>query len=298
MKHRRVIFVALIGFIGFVSGGWLLQTPNAPADNARQRARVFESVLKYVAEWYVDSIDTGQLYDMATEGMLDQLDDPYTSFLQQAGFEELSISTTGDYGGVGLRIDSRDSWIQVVAPIADTPGERAGLVSGDQIIEVEGQSTYGWSTDRAASLLRGEPGTDVKITVRRAGWADSLAFAITRAEIHVSSVEGQMLVEPTIGYLRLTNVSRQSTAEIHSSVVALRDEGAESIILDLRNNPGGLLEQGVALADLFLDRGDVVVETRGRARNATETYVAEQREEWPDMPLVVLVNGGTASKFR
>jgi carboxyl-terminal processing protease len=295
MKHRRIIFVALIGFIGFVSGGWLLQTPKAPAIDARQRARVFEAVLKYVAEWYVDSIETGQLYDMATEGMLAQLDDPYTSFLQQAGFEELSISTTGDYGGVGLRIDSRDGWIQVVAPIADTPGERAGLVSGDQIIEVEGQSTYGWSTDRAANLLRGEPGTDVKITVRRAGWADSLAFAITRAEIHVSSVEGQMLIVPAIGYLRLTNVSRQSTVEIRSSIIALRDEGAESIILDLRNNPGGLLEQGVALADLFLARGDVVVETRGRARNATETYVAEQREMWPGMPLVVLVNGGTAS---
>ena len=293
MKHRRVILVALVGLIGFVSGGWFFQGAN-DADT-RQRARVFEAVLRYVSEYYVDSVTTAELYDMATEGMLDQLQDPYTSFLRQAGFEELSISTTGVYGGVGLRIDSRDGWIQVVTPIADSPGERAGLVSGDQIIEVEGASTHGWSTPRAANVMRGEPGTQVSITVRRAGFADSLFFTLTRAEIHVNYVEGAMMAAPGIGYLHLTSVSRESPTELHEAITDLRAQGAESMILDLRTNPGGLLEASVALADFFLERGDVVVETRGRAKNASETFIARQREAWPDMPVVLLINGATAS---
>ncbi len=293
MKHRRIILVGLVGFIGFVSGGWFFQGTNE--QDSRQRARVFESVVKYVSEYYVDSVSTAQLYDMATEGMLRQLQDPYTSFLRQASFEDLSISTTGNYGGVGLRIDSRDGWIQIVTPIADSPGERAGLVSGDQIVEVEGASTRGWNTQRAANVLRGEPGTPVDITVRRAGFADSLHFTLTRAEIHVNYVEGVTMIRPKIGYLRLTSVSRESPTELREVIDELRADGAESIILDLRNNPGGLLEAGVSLADLFLDRGDVVVETRGRAENASETFVARRGEVWPDMPVVLLINGATAS---
>ncbi len=295
MKHRRPILIALLAFVGFLSGGWFFQGPNSQANNARQRARVFESVLRYVAEYYVDSIDTGQLYDMAIEGMLDQLQDPYTSFLRETSFEELSISTTGDYGGVGLRIDSRDGWIQVVSPIADSPAARAGLVSGDQIVEVEGQSTHGWTTQKAAHLLRGEPRTDVSITVRRAGFSDSLNFTITRGEIHVNSVEGIKMVAPKVGYLRLTTVSRQSTSEVLEAINELRSEGAQGIIFDLRFNPGGILEEGAALADLFLDQGQVIVETRGRGRGATVTYVAKSGQTWPDMPLVVLVNRATAS---
>ena len=295
MKHRRLMMVALLGFVGFISGGWFFQGSDSQANNARQRARIFESVLRYVSEYYVDTLDAAQLYDMAIEGMLDQLQDPYTSFLRQTGFEELSISTTGNYGGVGLRIDSRDGWIQVVAPIADSPGERAGLESGDQIIEVESQSTQGWSTRKAASLLRGEPGTNVAITVRRAGFADSLRFTLTRGEIHVNSVEGTKMVAPTVGYLHLTTVSRQSTSEVREAVSQLRSEGAKGIILDLRVNPGGILEEGVALADLFLERGQVIVNTKGRARGATATYVAEQGQAWPDLPIVVLVSRTTAS---
>ncbi len=227
MKHRRPILIALLGFVGFLSGGWFLQESDSQANDARQRARVFESVLRYVAEYYVDSLDAGQLYDMAIEGMLDQLQDPYTSFLRETSFEELSISTTGDYGGVGLRIDSRDGWIQVVSPIADSPAARAGLVSGDQIVRVEGQSTQGWSTPRAAHLLRGEPGTDVSITVRRAGFADSLSFTITRGKIHVNSVEGTKMVAPQVGYLHLTTVSRQSATEVLEEITQLRSQGAE-----------------------------------------------------------------------
>jgi carboxyl-terminal processing protease len=293
MKNRRFTVLGLIGVISFVSGAWLVQD-----DQQRELAekrRLFQQILSFVSEHYVDSINPSDLYDMAIDGMLRQLDDPYTSFLQTEPFEELTISTTGEYGGVGLRIDLRDGWVTVVAPLADTPAERAGLEAGDQLVEVEGKSTRGWDTQQTANVLRGEPGTETSITVVRAGFADSLHFRLTRAQIHVNSVEGSTLVAPEIGYLRLNTVSAESALELRRAISELRDNGANSLILDLRGNPGGVLEQGVALADLFLDPGDVVVETRGRAQDASRTYAAEHAEMWPDMPMVVLVNERTAS---
>ena len=294
MKYRNVTLLSLVAFVGFLSGGWFLQGANRSGDEY-QRARIFETALQAVARYYVDSIDAGDLYDLATEGMLRMLQDPYTGYLQQASYEELSISTTGDYGGLGMRIDSRDGWIQVVAPIADTPADRAGIASGDQIVEIEGQSTQGWSSNRAAQNMRGPAGTDVSLVVRRAGIRDSLRFTLTRAEIHVNSVEGQMLVTDDIGYLHLTTVSTESAEEVRNSIDQLRSDGARAIILDLRTNPGGIMDQGVALADLFLDRNDLVLETKGRSADANQKYVARIADQWPDMPLAVVVDGSTAS---
>lgn len=295
MKNRRTLLVALVAFISFVSGGWLIQQEGTADYSARQKARLFQQVLQYVAEYYVDSVDVAQLYDMAIDGMLDQLEDPYTSFLRRQEFGELSISTTGNYGGVGLRIDLRDGWVTVVQPIPDSPSERAGLVSGDQLVEINDRSTKGWSTDDAAEVLRGEPGTDAQVTVVRPGITDSLRFTLTRDQIHVSSVEGVMMLSPTVGYLTLTNVTQESSNEMREAIAQLRDDGARGMVLDLRNNPGGVLNQGVALADLFLERDDVIVETKGRAPGASEVYRASMSELWPDMPVVVLVNRLTAS---
>lgn len=295
MKYRRGALILLVTCISFLTGGWFLQRGQGENADVYQKARMFDQIVRYVAEFYVDSIGASDLYDMAIEGMFDQLGDPYTSFLRREAYGELSLSTTGNYGGVGLQIDSRDGWITVVTPIADSPAERAGLLSGDQIVEVEGRSTREWSTQQAANVLRGEPGTQVKIAVLRAGLSDSLRFTLTRDRIHVNSVEGAMLVAPSIGYLRLTTVSASSAAELKEAVAGLRDEGARALVLDLRNNPGGVLDQGVALADLFLDRRAVVVETRGRAPGASRTYRAEAGDNFPNMPIVVLVNEGTAS---
>jgi carboxyl-terminal processing protease len=295
MTYRRVVLTLLIGFISFLTGGWFLQGQSGEGRDVYQKARLFDQIVRYVAEYYVDSLEVNELYDMAIDGMFDQLGDPYTSFLGPEAFGELSLSTTGNYAGIGARIDSRDGWVTVVSPVADSPADRAGLEPGDQIVEVDGESTKGWNTQRAANLLRGEAGTPVKITVVRAGLPDPLYFTLTRARIHVSSMEGVMMVAPEIGYMRLTTVSSSSADELRDAVAEIREQGAKALILDLRNNPGGVLEQGVALADLFLDPTEVVVETRGRARGATRTYRAEDAEAWPSMPLVVLVNGGTAS---
>ena len=294
MKQRRIAFGITVVFVAFFSGGWLLQRPAAQRAGNGNKERLFEEIVAYVSQYYVDTLDTGDLYELAIEGMLERLD-PYTSYLRRESFEELSLSTTGNYGGVGVRIESRDGWITVVGPLPDTPGDRAGIVAGDLIIEVEGRSTKDWPTQQAADLMRGPPGTDVRLKIARAGIPEPLDFVITRARIHVNYVEGKINIAPGIGYLRLTSVSQTAAQELSEAIDDLRSQGARSLILDIRNNSGGIVQQGVAIADLFLERGQVVVDMKGRAPGESHTLATTRSERWPDLPLVVLVNRGTAS---
>jgi carboxyl-terminal processing protease len=295
MNRRNVVLFGVVGVASFVSGGWLLQRGGERAAGVYQKARLFESVVAYLAEYYVDSLDEARIYDLAIDGLLKELKDPYTAFLRPDDVEALSVSTTGNYGGLGIRIESSDGWIQVVSPLPETPAERAGIQAGDRIIEVEGESTHDWSQDKAVSRLRGEPGAPAHITIARPGVPDPIKFTIVRERIHVRSVEGAMLLSGHIGFVRLVQVSESSARELAEEVERLRQQGARALVLDLRNNPGGLLNEGVAVSDLFLDRGDVVVETRGRAPGASGVFRATHPQRWPDMPLVVLVNGNSAS---
>jgi carboxyl-terminal processing protease len=295
MNRRNVVLFSVVGLASFVSGGWLLQRGGERAANVYQKARIFESVVAYLSEYYVDSLDEGRIYDLAIDGLLKELKDPYTVFLRPDDVEALSVSTTGNYGGLGIRIEASDGWIQVVSPLPETPAERAGIQSGDRIVEVEGESTHDWPQDKAVSKLRGAPGDPAHITIARPGVPEPIKFTIVRERIHVRSVEGSQVLPGGIGYLRLVQVSESSARELGEEVDRLRQQGARSLVLDLRNNPGGLLNEGVAVSDLFLDRGDVVVETRGRAPGASGVFRATRAQRWPDMPLVVLVNGNSAS---
>lgn len=293
MGSKSFVTLGLTGFLAFVSGGWYFQSGNR--ESAYNRSRLFEDILSHVAEYYVDSISEAELYDMAIDGMLGQLNDPYTNFLRKDAYGSLSLSTTGDYAGIGIQIDSRDNWITVVTTFADTPGERVGLQPGDQIVQIDGESAEGWTTRQASSRMKGPAGTVVSIRVRRAGSTVALPFDITRAQVHVSSVEGAMILEDGIAYMRLTSVTDVAASELETELNQLILEGAKSLILDLRANPGGILTQGVLLADMFLGEGLPVVETRGRAPGTTRTYYSQNPALWPDLPLVVLINGFTAS---
>lgn len=295
MSRKNVFLFGLVGAIAFTSGGWLLQRGGERAGNVYQKARLFENVVAYLSEYYVDSLDESRLYDMAIDGMLKELKDPYTSFLRAEDFEDLTVSTTGNYGGLGIRIEPNDGWIQVVQPLPETPAERLGVQAGDRIVEVDGESTHEWSSDKAVSRLRGEPGSSVTITVVRAGVPEPIRFTIVRERIHVASVEGGAVLSDGVGFIKLLGVSEASARELSAEITRLRGEGARSLILDLRNNPGGLLNEGVAVSDLFLDRGQLVVETRGRAPGASGVFKASRAQNWPDMPVVVLVNGNSAS---
>ncbi|UCF39896.1 MAG: PDZ domain-containing protein [Gemmatimonadota bacterium] len=297
MRGRRILLLALVGFISFLSGGWLLQRGTSRAGNIYQQARLFDDVIGYVADYYVDSVAVDELYDMAIDGLLDQLDDPYARFLRREDYEELTESTTGNYGGLGIRIDVRDGWIVIIAPIAGTPAEDAGLETGDQIIEVEGESTFGWKSDQAVSALRGKPGSEVLITVARPGFPEPFEVSVERALIHINAIQLSTILGNDVGYISLvySSISESLARELEQEVVRLRQQGARSLVLDVRNNPGGLLDAGVDVTDLFLDRGESVVATKGRARGTSESYRAREEQQWPEMPMVVLVNGGTAS---
>ncbi|HUK22112.1 MAG TPA: S41 family peptidase [Gemmatimonadales bacterium] len=295
MKHRTFWLVAAVTVLALATGGWLLQRDSEPNGSVYQQARLFEDVLSRVADYYVDSLDERQLYQMAIDGLLDQLHDPYSVFLKRDDFRALSEATSGNYGGLGIQIDVRDGWITVVAPLPETPAERAGIKSGDQIVALDGRSTENWKNDQAVKELRGQPGTTVELKVHRVGTDQPLTFKVTRATIHVHSVYLSMMLDDKVGYVALSPVSETSAQELTNAITDLRAKGMKSLILDMRGNPGGLLDQGIAASDLFLEPGQEVVETRGRAPNSSRVYRDSKPQPWPGMPIVVLVNGGTAS---
>jgi carboxyl-terminal processing protease len=294
MKQRWGLIV-LVAAISFMSGGWLLQRGVASGGNVYQQARLFDDVLGHVNAYYVDSIGETDLYDRATRGMLEQLKDPYSVLLTGDDYKALTEQTSGNYAGLGIQIDVRDGWITVVAPLPDTPAERAGVATGDQIVEVDGRTTEGWKNDEAVKALRGEAGSKVTITVRRSGVADPIKYSLTRAQIHIRSVPPGTLFDGGVGYISLNPVAETSAEELRSEISSLKSKGMKSMILDLRLNPGGLLDQGVKVADLFLDQKQEIVATRGRARGSTKEFYDEAKQSWPELPIVVLVNDGTAS---
>ena len=294
MKQRWGV-IGLVAVISFLSGGWLLQRGVASDGNVYQQARLFDDVLGHVSTYYVDSIGETDLYQKATTGMLEQLKDPYSVLLTGDDYKSLTEQTSGNYAGLGIQIDVRDGWITVVAPLPETPAERAGIETGDQIIEVDGKSTEGWKNDEAVKALRGDAGSKVVITIRRAGITEPIKYRLIRAQIHMRSVPPGTLFDRGVGYISLNPVSETSAEELRQEIAAMKAKGMKSLLLDLRGNPGGLLDQGVKVADLFLDSRQEIVSTRGRARGSTKEFYDEARQAWPDLPIVVLVNDGTAS---
>jgi carboxyl-terminal processing protease len=294
MKQQRWGVIGLVAVLSFLSGGWLLQRGTG-AGNVYQQARLFDDVLGHVAAYYVDSLGETDLYQKATNGMLEQLEDPYSVLLTGDDYKALTEQTSGNYAGLGIQIDVRNGWITVVAPLPETPAERAGVETGDQIIEVNGKSTEGWKNDEAVKALRGEAGSKVTIVIRRTGIPEPIRYSLTRAQIHIRSVPEGTMFDNGMGYISLNPVSETSAGELSREIAAMKGKGMKSMILDLRLNPGGLLDQGVEVSDLFLDNKQEIVATRGRARGSTKEYFDDARQSWPDLPIVVLVNDGTAS---
>lgn len=283
----------LVGFLALVSGGWLLQR-GAQKGNVYLNQQLFSEVLRIVADRYVQPKDPAELYQMAIQGMLRELGDPYTSFLTPEDLSDLRLSTTGNYGGLGIRIDVKDGWVTVVATLPNTPAERAGLLSGDRIIEVDGRSTEGWTSEDAVRALRGPKGAPVNIRVGRVGVPQPIPFRIVRDEIHVVSVRGFEL-QPGVAYVRLDQFSEESADEVRR-LLANGGGAWKGVVLDLRGNPGGLLEEGVAISDLFLEPGAPVVETRSRLADQNAGYKGQKSPILaPSIPMIVLVDGYSAS---
>ncbi|HKW09435.1 MAG TPA: S41 family peptidase [Gemmatimonadaceae bacterium] len=295
MRSRAVI-VAAVFAAALVSGGWLMQAGyDRSGLSSSSRARLFDEVLAHVENFYVDTVAEDDLYRKAVDGMLRELHDPHSVFLPPDRLAKLTESTSGRYAGVGIQMDVRDGWITVVTPLPGTPAQRAGVLTGDRVVDIDGHSTHAWTSDEAIKALRGSPGSNVRILVERPGNASRLPFTLTREEIHFHSVQHAIMLRDSIGYVDLTIFSENSQQELRTAIDSLRTNGMRALVLDLRGDPGGLLDQGVGVADLFLDPGQKIVSMRGRRLESDHEFIDRFPQAWPELPLVVLVDSGSAS---
>jgi len=277
-------------------GGWLLQEGVSRSDNSYLRVRVLQEIIDRVESSFVDEVEYDRLHESAIDGLLRDLGDPHSSLIPASSYENIEIRTRGEYGGIGLEVVDRNGWVTVVSPIPNTPGARAGIRAGDQFFEIEGVPADTMVTDQAVEMLRGRPGTEVSVKVLRPGVDEPIPFTIQREEIQLRAVPFGLMLEHGIGYVPLQTFQVGSEREITTVLDSLREsEGARSLILDLRGNPGGLLDVGIAVSDLFLDMDLSIVETRGRASDQNETYSAREPDAYPSFPIVVLVDRASAS---
>lgn len=283
-----------VALVALGSGGWLLERGATGQESTAASARVFEEVHRLVAERYVEVFDSAELYRLAIDGMLRELGDPNTAFIDADHTDEIELTTDATYGGLGIRIQKVGDWITVVGVLPNTPAEREGLLTGDRIVSVEGESMEGWTDTEAVERLRGPQGEPVTIGIARFEARDPISFTIVRDKIQVEITKGFM-AEDGIGYVRLEGFSRSAREDLAAAVEELRGQGARALILDLRNNPGGLLEQGVAVSDLFLARDVEIVSTRSRLEDQNFTFRAPSGDAFAGVPVVALVNVYSAS---
>jgi carboxyl-terminal processing protease len=257
---------------------------------------LFTTVLEQVRAYYVDEDKTRYkaLVEGALQGMLEALD-PHCQFLDREMYDDLKDDTSGHFGGLGIVVSTRDGVLTVVAPMEDTPGFAAGLLTGDRIIAIDGNTTEGLQVQDAVRVLRGEPGTRVSLKILRPSNSSMFEVDLTRAVINVKSVKDARLLEEGIGYVRVTSFNQPTAEDLQTEVEKLQAEGMRALVLDLRGNPGGLLSAAKEIAEKFLQRNDLVVYTQGRGKASRKDYVAEGKVRWTDFPMVILVNGGSAS---
>jgi carboxyl-terminal processing protease len=292
----RTVIVAGTFFGAFVTGGWLMQRgARTGTFTVYEGAKLFENVFRHIQNDYVDSVSDSSLYRRSVDGMLYELRDPYSTFLPPDRFAKLNESTTGNYAGLGVEVDLRDGWLIVVAPLPGGPAERAGLHPGDRIVEIAGKSTKGWTNEEASKVLRGKPGTTVSLTIERPGLSIPLELRVQRTTIHQSAVRRASLLGDGVGYVDLKAFSDSTVKELNAAITNLLARGMKTLVLDLRTNPGGLLNQGVRVSDVFLDPGQRIVSMRGRLPEANRDYADSAKQRWPQLPLLVLVDGRSAS---
>jgi carboxyl-terminal processing protease len=295
MRSRGIVVLAALS-AALVTGGWLVgRGLQGQGPSNIDGPRLFEQVAEHVVRYYVDSIGGAAIYEKALVGMVGELGDPHSVLLSPERLKRLAETTTGTYAGLGLRVDVRDGWLTVIDPVAGAPAERAGIRVGDRIVEIAGEKTHGWTVEEASKRLRGQPRTKVRLLVERPAVEGRIQFDVERDEVHVRSVRRVALLRDSVGYLDLTTFSNSSAGEVRQGVDSLRTLGARTVVLDLRGNPGGLLDQGVSVADLFLDPRQPIVSIRGRTVEANHVFADTAPQRWAGLPLVVLVNEGSAS---
>jgi len=295
-KNNKTGWLIVIGFVfGLFVGGLYVHNVSALSNKTYEKLKVFTDVLEIVQKSYVEDVKTEDLITGAIEGMLASLD-PYSAYLDPDMYREFQVEAKGSFGGLGIEITIKDGILTVIAPIEDTPAYRAGVQAGDKILKINEESTKGLSLMECVKRLRGPKDTKVTITIMRNGFTQMQDVTIVRDIIRIESVKFKTL-EQGYGQLRISQFQAKTAEDARKALEALQKEnpeGLSGLILDLRNNPGGLLDQAVEVSDLFLDSG-VIVTIKGRDAEEKTAFSAHAEGTMPHWPIVVLVNQGSAS---
>tara|TARA_B100001559_G_C16431742_1_gene590119 strand:+ start:127 stop:1269 length:1143 start_codon:yes stop_codon:yes gene_type:complete len=267
---------------------------NTNTDKLYEKIDLFGEVLEKIKQEYVDDIDQADVMDSAINGVLQSLD-PYSAYMSPELFKSMQTESKGEFGGLGIEIGMEAGVVKVIAPIADTPAEKAGIKAGDYIVQINNQQVQGKTLMEAVKLMRGPVGSSIELTVRRKDVKESLTFKIQRQIIEVRSVESKILGnEKNIGYVKLKSFNENSDKQFINKIKNYEKQKLAGYIIDLRNNPGGLLNQAIAITDFFLEKGEIV-STKGRKISETRKFFARSGDGIKGKPIIVLINNGSAS---
>ena len=283
IKHYSIIFLSF----------FYLSSANSSEVDIYKKIDLFGEVLEKINREYIDEINQSESMDSAINGLLQSLD-PYSSYMSPEILEEMQTETSGEFGGLGIEVSMEAGVVKVISPIDDTPASKAGLKAGDYIVKINDTQVQGKSLSEAVDLMRGPVGSSIELTVRRRGEKKALTFNITREIIEIQSVKSELL-EENIGYIRLTSFNENSSDQIEKQIKKLKkNKNLNSFILDLRNNPGGLLNQAIRISDFFLENGEIV-STKSRKKSDNRKWFAKKGDITDGKTLLVLINYGSAS---
>ena len=287
MNLKKILIVLLL--INF----FFLKNAYSSEKDIYQKIDLFGEVLEKINKEYVDEIDQSESMDAAIDGLLQSLD-PYSGYMSPKTFDEMQTDTSGEFGGLGIEVTMEAGVVKVISPIDDTPASRAGIKAGDYIVKIENTQVQGKSLSEAVDLMRGPVGSSIELTIRRRGEKKALIFEVTREIIEIKSVKADLL-DKNIGYLRLTSFNENSAQQIEKEIKELeKNKKLKGYILDLRNNPGGLLSQAIKISDFFLENGEIV-STKSRKSSENRKWFAKKGDITNGKTLIVLINYGSAS---
>ena len=289
MSNPRKVALLCLVLLPVLAGGFVVQQ-----QQERDGARLLDQVLQIVSGRFVDSVDAANLYEKAARGLVRELNDPYSVLLSPKELATFNAQTGGRYGGVGMEIGQVEGFVTVQRVFPHTPAEQAGVIEGDRIISVDTANARGWTTQQASDALKGIPGTKVAVKFLRAGVAEPIPVTFTRANVRIPAVPFAIMLDGKIGYIPLQQFNETATDELESASKRLIGEGAKGLIVDLRGNGGGYLDQSATVANLFLNKGQEISSVRGRGGDQQVFYATDQPAA-PSVPLVVLTDGRTAS---
>ncbi|HIM71836.1 MAG: putative CtpA-like serine protease [Alphaproteobacteria bacterium MarineAlpha9_Bin5] len=287
----RYMLVATMAAVAFVA---VLNEVGAVSSETYRQLNMFGDVFERVRSEYVEEVDDAELIEAAIQGMLSSLD-PHSTFLNSKAYGEMQVHTRGEFGGLGIEVTMENGLVKVISPIDDTPAYRAGMQPGDLIVGIDGEPVFGLTLGEAVELMRGPVNSEIVITVQRSGVEQPFDVAITRDVIRIRSVKSR--AEGKVAFIRVTSFNEQTESGVEKAMRELRKEigdGLQGVVIDLRNNPGGLLDQAVAVSDAFLEKGEIV-STRGRGSRGGQRFNARAGDIAEGLPVVVLINGGSAS---